>query len=92
VTSFKIHLNESGKTFEAQVDETIMEAAEEAGIPMPHSCLSGICRACMTRVISGCVEHDPDYIDELNIDQFEIDEGYRLLCSALACSDVTLDK
>ena len=59
---------------------------------MVHSCLSGTCRSCMTRVISGIVEHDPEYIDDLNIDDYEVEEGYRLLCSAFARTDVELDK
>ncbi len=87
-----VHLVKTGVTFEADDDETIMEAAERAGIFMVHSCLSGTCRSCMTRVISGIVEHDPEYIDDLNIDDYEVEEGYRLLCSAFARTDVELDK
>lgn len=87
-----IHLVKSGVTFEAEDGETIMEAAERAGIFMVHSCLSGTCRSCMTRVICGEVEHDPDYAADLNIDDYEIEEGYRLLCSAFARTDVQLDR
>ena len=87
-----VHLVKTGVTFEADDDETIMEAAERAGIFMVHSCLSGTCRSCMTRVISGIVEHDPEYIDDLNIADYEVEEGYRLLCSAFARTDVELDK
>ena len=87
-----VHLVKTGVTFEADDDETIMEAAERAGIFMVHSCLSGTCRSCMTRVISGIVENDPEYIDDLNIDDYEVEEGYRLLCSAFARTDVELDK
>ncbi|MBI5961497.1 MAG: 2Fe-2S iron-sulfur cluster binding domain-containing protein [Chloroflexi bacterium] len=82
----------SGVTFEVAPDETIMEGAERAGIFLAHSCLSGTCRACMTRVISGTVEHDPEYINYLNIDAFEIAEDFRLICSAFARTDVELDK
>ncbi|GAB4447225.1 MAG: 2Fe-2S iron-sulfur cluster-binding protein [Anaerolineae bacterium] len=89
---YTITLKQSGEQFEAEAGETIMEAAERAGIFITHSCLSGICRACMTRVLSGTVEHDPDYADELSIDDFEVAEGYRLLCSAYARSDVALDR
>jgi ferredoxin len=87
-----VTLVKSGETFEVAPDETIMEGAERAGIFLVHSCLSGTCRACMTYVISGTVEHDPEYADELNIDDFEIEEGYRLICSAFACTDVELEK
>ncbi|HML20640.1 MAG TPA: 2Fe-2S iron-sulfur cluster binding domain-containing protein [Aggregatilinea sp.] len=87
-----VTLVQTGVSFEAGDDETIMEAAERAGIFMVHSCLSGTCRSCMTRVISGEVEHDPEYLDDLNIDDYEVEEGYRLLCSAFARTDVELDK
>jgi CDP-4-dehydro-6-deoxyglucose reductase len=87
-----VRLAKSGVEFEVAPDETIMEGAERAGIFMVHSCLSGTCRSCMSRVLSGVVEHDPDYAAELNIDSFEIEDGYRLICSAFARTDVELDK
>ena len=87
-----VHLVVSDQVFEVETDETIMEGAERAGIFLAHSCLSGTCRACMTRLISGVVEHDPEYIDELNIDPYEVGQGYRLLCSSFARTDITLEK
>lgn len=87
-----VKLVQSGEIFEVEPDETIMEGAERAGIFLAHSCLSGTCRACMTLVLSGTVEHDLDYADELNIDGYEIEEGYRLICSAFAYTDVELEK
>lgn len=89
---FQIRLAKSGVSFEAEADEVILDAAERANIVLTHSCRSGTCRACITRVIAGCVEHDPDYADELSIDASEIDAGYRLLCSSLACSDAELER
>lgn len=90
--AYQVHLSESGQSFTVEDDETILEAAENAGIILAFSCRSGTCRSCLTRVISGCAEHDPEYADELSIDAFEMADGYRLLCSALACSDVELEK
>ncbi len=89
---YTIHMAQLGKSFQAEADEIILEAAERAGIVLAFSCRSGTCRSCMTRVLSGCVEHDPDYADELHIDHHEIADGYRLLCSAFARSDVELDR
>lgn len=88
----KVVLVKSNVTFEVAPDETIMEGAERAGVFMAHSCLSGTCRACMTRVLTGIVEHDPEYAADLNIDAYEIEEGYRLLCSSFARTDVELEK
>jgi len=87
-----VHLIKAHEQFEAEPDETIMEAAERANVFLAHSCLSGTCRACLTRVLSGVVEHDPEYADDINIDRFEIEEGYRLLCSAFARTDVELER
>jgi CDP-4-dehydro-6-deoxyglucose reductase len=87
-----VTLVKSGQSFEVEPDETIMEGAERAGIFLVHSCLSGTCRACMSRVLSGTVEHDPEYANYLNIDRFEMADGYRLICSAFARTDVELDK
>ena len=89
---YAIRLAKIGVTFEAGDDEIILDAAERANIVLTHSCRSGTCRACITRVLSGCLEHDPEYADELSIDAYEMEDGYRLLCSAFACSDVELDR
>lgn len=87
-----VRLVKSKQEFEAKPDEVILDAAEAAGIGMVHSCRSGTCRACITKVLSGCVEHDPEYVLELNIDGYEIEDGYRLLCSAFARSDCELER
>jgi len=89
---YRIRLVKLGKEFDAEPDEVILDAAERNGIILTHSCRSGTCRACITHVISGCIEHDPDYVDDLSIDRGEIAAGYRLLCSALACSDEELER
>ncbi len=89
---YRIRLVKMGKEFDADEDEVILDAAERGGVVLTHSCRSGTCRACITRVISGCLEHDPEYADELSIDRGELEAGYRLLCSALACSDVELER
>lgn len=89
--AYTIHLLKMGLQFTAGADETILEAAENAGIILSYSCRSGTCRSCMSRIVSGTAEHDPEYADELNIDRDELAEGYRLLCSALAHSDLEVE-
>lgn len=89
---YRIRLVKMGVEFDADEDEVILDAAERGGIVLTHSCRSGTCRACITRVLAGCVEHDPEYADELSIDRGELEAGYRLLCSALACSDAELER
>jgi CDP-4-dehydro-6-deoxyglucose reductase len=90
--TFTVQLTKSGAQFTVEPGETILEAAENAGLILSYSCRSGTCRSCMTRVLEGRAEHDPEYADEISIDGDEIAEGYRLLCSALAFSDLVLEK
>jgi ferredoxin len=90
--AYRVHLTKTNAEFTVAEGETILEAAENAGIVLSYSCRSGTCRSCITRVVSGCAEHDPEYADELNIDAEEIADGYRLLCSALTYSDLILEK
>ena len=45
---------------------------------------NGAGKTTLTRVLAGDVEHDPEYAAELNIDRDEIEDGFRLLCSAFA--------
>ena len=80
-----------GFRFEVAPGEVVLDAAIRAGAPVPYSCRGGTCRTCISRVISGCVEHDPDYADELLIDADEVADGYRLLCSALVYADSVLE-
>jgi len=80
-----------GDEFEVEQGETVLEAALRAGVMIPYSCQSGTCRTCLSRVISGSVEHDPMYIDDLLIDDDEVADGYRLLCSSLAHADSTIE-
>lgn len=89
---YTIRLVKTGVSFSAADDEVILDAAERAGIILTHSCRGGTCRACLTQVISGCIEHDPEYVDVLSIDRSEVAAGFRLLCSSLACSDAELDR
>jgi ferredoxin len=82
----------NGYSFEVFPNETVLDAAIRAGIPIPYSCRSGTCRTCISRVISGSIEHDPEYLDDLLIDQDEVADGYRLLCSSLAHTDSVIER
>ena len=80
-----------GRYFEVAPGETVLEAAHRAGIDIPYSCRGGTCRSCISRVVSGSIEHDPSYADELLIDEDEIADGYRLLCSSFAYEDSVVE-
>jgi ferredoxin len=79
-------LNGEHHTFSCRADQTVLAAAEEAGINLPSSCCSGVCTTCASRLIQGVV-HQPDAMGvkaELQA------QGYALLCVAYPRSDLTL--
>ena len=48
-----IQLQPSGQTFHADAHETILEAAERAGVTLRHGCRIGACRTCVARLLGG---------------------------------------
>jgi ferredoxin-NADP reductase len=49
----EIILGSSGVTASSTGTTTILEAAEDAGVPLVHGCRMGICRTCVTPVVDG---------------------------------------
>lgn len=58
--------------------ETILEAAETAGVEIPYSCRVGECGVCVTRLLQGEVAMDV----ETGLDQADKAQGYVLACQA----------
>ncbi|OYO18334.1 oxidoreductase [Enemella dayhoffiae] len=54
---FDVVLNSSGQRVSVAADESILDALDQAGVPVPSSCLEGICGTCETGVLSGEIEH-----------------------------------
>lgn len=48
-----VTLQASCKRFPVQNGESILEAAQRAGLALPYSCLSGVCGSCKATLISG---------------------------------------
>lgn len=56
-TAFEVEFALSEKTVTVGPDESILEAAEKAGLPVISSCKEGTCGTCETPVIDGEVDH-----------------------------------
>jgi uncharacterized protein len=55
----EVVFNQSGQTLNwSPEDGTILEFAEENDIYPEHSCRSGICGTCMTKIVEGEVEYE----------------------------------
>lgn len=59
-------------------DETVLDAAERAGLDLPFSCRAGVCSTCRTKVVSGKVEMAINYA----LEDWEVEQGYVLACQS----------
>ena len=76
-----------GQRFEAGPHETLLQAAQRAGLDWPRSCRNGSCRTCRTRVLAGRFRHQ---IEWPGLSTEEKSEGWVLPCVAVALGDLTL--
>jgi ferredoxin len=83
----KVTLAGQGWTFEAAASETVLQAAERAGIRLPSSCRNGTCRTCICQAASGTVRYK---IDWPGLSPDEKREGYILPCVAIAETDLLI--
>jgi ferredoxin len=69
----------------------VLDAAIRQDIDSPYSCRSGTCRTCPSWVLSGKIEHEEAWADDLMIGEAEVAQAFRLLCSSLAHKDSALE-
>lgn len=72
-------------TVSVRVGETLLEAAEGAGVEMPSLCRAGVCGTCRVRVTDGEVD-----CESTTLDSGELGQGYVLACVAQARTDCTV--
>lgn len=71
-------------TFSCRADQTVLEAAEDAGVDFPSSCGAGMCTVCAARIIEGSV----DQAEAMGVTEELQEEGFTLLCVAFPRSDL----
>jgi CDP-4-dehydro-6-deoxyglucose reductase len=77
----------SGKAFDAQVGQSILEAAEEVGTSLPYSCRTGRCSSCKCRIVGPTTLK----FDELGLTDADKQSGWKLTCARVPTGDVKLD-
>lgn len=83
----EILLQPSGRSFRAGEEQTVLRAAELAGIAMPNSCRNGTCRTCLRPLHAGTVHYRipwPGLLPEEKAD------GWVLPCVAYPQGDLVL--
>jgi CDP-4-dehydro-6-deoxyglucose reductase len=87
--SHRITIKPSNHTFEAQGDDTVLEAALREGYVLAYSCRNGACGTCKGKVLEGSVDYgvyQPDTLPESDRAQ-----GLALFCQAKPLSDLTIE-
>jgi ferredoxin len=68
-------------------DRHILEAALEAGLDLPYSCLQGWCLTCAARVEAGTIDQQ----DSRRYFPQDREDGFALLCTGKPQSDVVVE-
>jgi len=79
-----------GIDIEVAEDQTILRAAGEQGIMLMHGCKEGQCSACKSFVLEGD-DIELEKYSTFALPDFELEEGYTLLCRAHPYEDVTIE-
>lgn len=80
-------LAHSGKTVALSSNQTVLEAAEAAGVALEYSCRQGFCGVCKARLLEGNVTMEI----EDGLAPADKTAGYILTCQAKAEHDIVVD-
>ncbi len=87
--TYKVEIIHQGTTHNIEVSEeqTILQAALDAGIELPYSCSAGVCTTCSAKILTGEV----DQSDGMGVSPELQAEGFTLLCVAYPRSDLKIE-
>ncbi len=85
---FRVTLIPSHAEFDAHPNETLLQAALRANVPLASSCRNGTCRTCIARMTAGQVVYR---IEWPGLSAEEKSDGFILPCVAHAASDVVIE-
>jgi len=85
-TGFSVTLEKSEKSLICMPDESLLEAAERAGVNMEYSCRTGRCGTCKVQVVSGKVSMDTQEA----LSEADIESGCILPCVARPLTPLTI--
>ena len=86
---YQVTLQNNSQMFMVQENETILEAAIRAGVPLNYGCSSGTCGLCKAKIIKGEVQEvrAREYV----IPESEKLQGHILSCVCAAKGDLMID-
>jgi CDP-4-dehydro-6-deoxyglucose reductase, E3 len=87
--AFVVRISPHGRVVRVKAEQSILDAALDAGLNLPHSCKSGHCSSCRARLLSGSIRYP--HGTPLGLTADEARSGHVLLCQARPLSDLTVD-
>jgi CDP-4-dehydro-6-deoxyglucose reductase len=86
---FTVTLHSSGRRFDVLPGETVLEAAQRAGIALPYSCRAGVCGSCKAVLKEGRCDYPRNPPTALDVH----DRAHHavLLCQAVPASDLVVE-
>src|SRR5918999_6497095 len=85
----RITIKPSNHAFEAQDDETVLDAALREGFVIAYGCRNGACGTCKGKVLEGAVDYGA-YQDSTLTDA-DMAQGYALFCQAKPLGDLVIE-
>ena len=85
---FKVKISNRGNA-EYEVDDKrpILDELRNHGVDLPYGCKYGGCITCAAKLTSGAI----DQRRQVALNNWQLDNGYVILCVARAMSDITLE-
>lgn len=87
--SFKVHVEPSGREFEIEEGQLLLDTALDAGLTFPYGCRSGVCGACKCKKKAGEVSYPGGTPPALTSD--DINADMILPCMATVAADLQLE-
>jgi ferredoxin len=87
--TYTVEINHQGSAHRLTVpdDQTVLAAAQAAGLELPFSCGAGVCTTCAAQLLEGTVEQS----DGMGISPELQAKGFALLCVAYPRSDLKIE-
>lgn len=83
----KVTIQHGGKEFVLDISEntSILDAALDNDIDLPHDCKMGVCLTCPSKLVSGSLNQDGSTLDDS-----VMEKGFALTCCAYPRSDLVI--
>ncbi len=85
--SYNIHFSKSGISTEIRGNQTVLDAAEAAGVEVSYSCRAGLCGTCKSGIKKGDVQAP----NAMGLSEGDSAEGHFLPCCSYAKSDIEVE-